>query len=50
MICLLNSVDERDFSVPKKCHVVFFFDYFSELLCVYDATKFEQIPHTQHDT
>ena len=43
VICLLNSVNERDFSLLNMCQIWFLFDYFLEGLCVSNEKKFEAI-------
>ena len=43
VICLVNSVNERDLSVLNSAKYDFLFDYFLEGLCVSNARKFEAI-------
>ena len=43
VICLVNSVNERDLNLLNSVLNLWFLDYFLEGLCVSNARKFEAI-------
>ncbi len=43
VICLVNSVNERDLNLLNSCSKLCFVNSFLEGLCVYNARKFEAI-------